>query len=512
MAVQTTEIRHSSVGRLLAVLASAMLICGCGGDIDSEYADVEAGLTSLRQGKHKTAARLLRKGVKRHPENSTAQCNLGIAYWFLRQPEQAVAPLKAAAELVPYDSRPLEFLGLVLIDLNRWDEARSAVEEALACPSRSPRVLTLMGLVEFRAGELDRARDFFEQALALKRDYPPALYNMAILSRDTSGDPEEAYEYFDKYLRTVGERVEGSEIAALRVDTARDFLAASEKAAEEPGPEPEEEAVAEQKDVAAEESESERAEQPESVPDPVVVKAREALEDDDVAGALITLRRGIKDDPDNPELLWALALIYDNDLGHADKAEETYAMFRERFPGDPRSGGQAEAAAVDQGVEAAPAQDLGAARRAFAEGITCYRAKDLSGAIHYYKRAVELDTNYVYAAYNLGLVYKDFGELDLARESFLRALELNPRLIGANYMLGVLCWDLNDNAQAIVHINRALEIKPDYAKAHYLLGVIYRKEERFDMAKIHFRRCVELEPDEEWSNRARKWLKVQAAR
>ena len=64
-------------------------------------------------------------------------------------------------------------------------------------------------------------------------------------------------------------------------------------------------------------------------------RAAAALDECDTA--VISLRRLVELEPDNPDARWELAFLYGDRLGMTSKAIAAYREFEHRFPSDPRA-------------------------------------------------------------------------------------------------------------------------------------------------------------------------------
>ena len=73
---------------------------------------------------------------------------------------------------------------------------------------------------------------------------------------------------------------------------------------------------------------------------------------------------------------------------------------------------------------------------------------------------------------NLGVIYKDLGNLDQALASTLKSLELKPENPSAHMNLGSIYKDLGNFVQACASNLRSLELKPDNPESlSNLIGV-----------------------------------------
>jgi predicted O-linked N-acetylglucosamine transferase (SPINDLY family) len=115
-------------------------------------------------------------------------------------------------------------------------------------------------------------------------------------------------------------------------------------------------------------------------------------------------------------------------------------------------------------------------------------------AIGSYRRALELDPNYVKAHNNLGVAYQELGKPQDAVQCYRRALALNPDYVEALNNLGNSLRSLEQMDQAAASLLRALELRPGYAEAHYNLGVVRKDQGRLAEAVACCRRALELKP------------------
>jgi tetratricopeptide (TPR) repeat protein len=86
-------------------------------------------------------------------------------------------------------------------------------------------------------------------------------------------------------------------------------------------------------------------------------------------------------------------------------------------------------------------------------------------AIDSYKKALEIKPGYSEAYYNMGIAFKNKGDLDASINSYKKALEIKPDYAEAYNNIGNTFSDKGDLESAIDSYKKALEIKPDYTKA-----------------------------------------------
>jgi TolB-like protein/DNA-binding winged helix-turn-helix (wHTH) protein/Tfp pilus assembly protein PilF len=134
-----------------------------------------------------------------------------------------------------------------------------------------------------------------------------------------------------------------------------------------------------------------------------------------------------------------------------------------------------------------------------------YSDQDLLAAIHYFRQAVEKDSNYGLAYAGIANTYMVLGNpganhapketLPLAKAAATRAVEVDPLLGESHFVLAqtVELYDWNWS-EAELQYKRALELSPNYAPAHVEYGRFLQALGRNDEAMKHMTYAVELNP------------------
>jgi tetratricopeptide (TPR) repeat protein len=100
------------------------------------------------------------------------------------------------------------------------------------------------------------------------------------------------------------------------------------------------------------------------------------------------------------------------------------------------------------------------------------------------------------------------GRYDEARAAYGAALRAEPQLAEAAYNLGSLDEDCGDVEQAIGHYRHALAIRPDYGDAHFNLAAALARTGRNDAAVAHWQRYLDLDSGSPWARIARAHLEL----
>ena len=191
----------------VGILSGALfgLAAGCGGRSDIER--VEQGMRQLEAGNDRAAARNLKRASTRIANSAPLYYNLGTAYFRLGRFEGAAEAFATALEIEPGDAMAREFLGLTFLAQRKWDDARVALNEALAAADASSRarLLNALFLAERGAGRPDMGLIRLLRARRHERRHAPTFYNLASLYRDEYQLYEEAVDLLEMYVRLAPE-------------------------------------------------------------------------------------------------------------------------------------------------------------------------------------------------------------------------------------------------------------------------------------------------------------------
>jgi len=645
-------------------LALAALLLGCGREPGER--EFDEGLRQLKRGNHARAKVLFEKSITKRPasaDNALALNYLGIVSTQLGQLDRAIdefeesrhrdatlfeptynlgvlmyrggnadraqSLLAEAASVDLNDARALEFLGHIHLTQQEWPAARRVLYQALERAPNSPAVLTAIASAVLHLEGADVAVSHLMRALESDPDYPPALFNLAVVNEQELRNPDKAAAFFRKYLdvapaaaqagyaRNAYERLMASssvppqepeitEVPDVPPDADRPGVV---KGADGKKKEESLRALLKQARTAADHEDTEQAltlclkaadiakgrgdEKSREIalkaavhlcPDearahyawadclaekgehaaalesfkralvlsPTSTDAHKglaaaAVETGELDAALVALKRAVRIAPHDVESLWALAILYDQNLGIPEQAAKSYREFGRRFPADPRivkarerlnvleppSETEPEQRAAPDATIAWP-DDLGereedagahsfvrrlqihkpllrntrAAVQAYNRGTIYQEREDWDRAIYYYTRAIENDNTFPNAYYNLGTVYRVTRDLDLAKDAYLYALELRSDLISARYNLALVYIDLKRYTAAAEQLRTVLEAQPSYAPAHYALGLMYSKNDQtINRARQHYQRFLELSPSDPAARTVREWLR-----
>ena len=116
-------------------------------------------------------------------------------------------------------------------------------------------------------------------------------------------------------------------------------------------------------------------------------------------------------------------------------------------------------------------------------------------AISYYKNALEITPNDKILNYNLGKLYQDLREYDLAKEQYENLIAIDPNSYPAYNSLGYIALNYEDNyEEAIRYFTKVIEIDSLCDMAWCNRGIAYEYLEAWDRARADFLQCRKINP------------------
>ena len=138
--------------------------------------------------------------------------------------------------------------------------------------------------------------------------------------------------------------------------------------------------------------------------------------------------------------------------------------------------------------------DSSYARAHFNLGISFASLNHPSEAIREYKLAAQLRPSYYKPLFNLGLLYSDLEDYEEAAQWLAKAISIrkSPDAAPAHYRLGRVLTHLNDTSRAIEEYNEALRLRPGYIEPRYSLAMISMDAGKYELASIELERVASL--------------------
>lgn len=117
-----------------------------------------------------------------------------------------------------------------------------------------------------------------------------------------------------------------------------------------------------------------------------------------------------------------------------------------------------------------------------------------SEAIACFKRALTIESDNSLLWYNLGVTYRDIGELTKARNSFIKAHKIEPNSEDIIEALSTCCLQMKRHAEAYNYSMEGLEYNPMNSHFWNILGVINFQKENYSKASEYFEQAVQFNP------------------
>jgi tetratricopeptide (TPR) repeat protein len=127
-------------------------------------------------------------------------------------------------------------------------------------------------------------------------------------------------------------------------------------------------------------------------------------------------------------------------------------------------------------------------------------------ALAAYQKVLECDANHAAAHINLGTLYYNRQDFNLAEKHYRAALQADARYALAYFDLGNVLDETGRVQDAIQAYTTAIQLAPTYADAHYNLALAFEKTREPRKALKHWQAYVKLDTTGPWSVHARNQI------
>jgi len=115
-------------------------------------------------------------------------------------------------------------------------------------------------------------------------------------------------------------------------------------------------------------------------------------------------------------------------------------------------------------------------------------------ALAAFTHATKVDPSLAPAWFGRGLLLREAGRMQAAREALRRAVDLNPTA-SAWFALGLTEQDLGCENAAVIAYQAALDARADFAEAAVNLGIAQQRTGDMQAAMASYRRATAIRPD-----------------
>ncbi|HKD50225.1 MAG TPA: tetratricopeptide repeat protein [Candidatus Acidoferrum sp.] len=473
---------------------------------------VIVGMDYLKLGSPEKAIPYLQQALKLDPSNADAAQALATAYlgqedfrsaaeefrkmaamdsdkaetWFKLGHEYLDLSARLAfrgARLYPESAWGHRFLGDLLFQRTRWDDAVKEYQKALGAGPGQPGLHTAVGQAYLHAGKLEEAEKEFRLELEADTQNEPAWLGLANLQL-AKDQPADALESLKKVweispeflavqrfpsvdLSSVSAKASAARILDAPESSAKHFLlAALDAAANDSGPS-DSEWKSFQDDFSAWRQKQ---------------NAANAHSNSDSDGNPCKAHRYSR----CVELLQPRKQLTDSErllLGKAHFTLQEYELAAAAL-GQVQgvNNGNAEASYwLERTYQALGAEAYAKLEDGFADSWRTHQLRaegfafrqELDDAIKEYQTALQLRPNEPELHEALGQLYLDHHSDAEAQTELEKAVELDASRTHALYLLGRLYVQNRDNEKAVPYLQRALRLQPDLAEANEMLGTAY---------------------------------------
>jgi len=120
--------------------------------------------------------------------------------------------------------------------------------------------------------------------------------------------------------------------------------------------------------------------------------------------------------------------------------------------------------------------------------------REYKQAREYLLMALEINPLHGKSQSRLGMVYYYLDNFELSEKSYQTALALNPSDFNTRYNLGELYYIENDSIKAIREFKRTLEYNPGHIDANFKLGLLLLSNGMTKEAILHFEQAIHNDP------------------
>ncbi len=128
----------------------------------------------------------------------------------------------------------------------------------------------------------------------------------------------------------------------------------------------------------------------------------------------------------------------------------------------------------------------------YSEGHKYFKRKDYQSARVEYEKAVAVDPSFASGFYQLALIAKKDGDLNLAENFYRDAVTSDPTHYKSWYGLGTLYTEMGNNKKAIEALKMSISINASYEKAYYVLGKVYESQKNNSLAIQNLKKAIEV--------------------
>lgn len=158
---------------------------------------IRKAVSYMEEGKLEAAETVFHDIVKEFPKNSMCWAVFGDFYLSTGRPHLALAPLRKAAAIQPFDGQIRYLLGCAFCKQARFHRALQELEQARILFGNHPEVIRYIGWSKFMLGKTKQARRILQESVSLDPSYAPAYLDLSS-TYVFLADFERGYQWLEK--------------------------------------------------------------------------------------------------------------------------------------------------------------------------------------------------------------------------------------------------------------------------------------------------------------------------
>ena len=132
-------------------------------------------------------------------------------------------------------------------------------------------------------------------------------------------------------------------------------------------------------------------------------------------------------------------------------------------------------------------------KKLFNSAFQNQKKKNFKIAISQYKKLIDINPNLALVYYNLGLIYEQLEETEVAKKNYKKFVKVDSLFFNSYNNLGILFQKQGEKEKAIDNFKKVIEINSRYINAYNNLGLVYSSLGHYKEAVNSFIKTLELE-------------------
>ncbi len=128
------------------------------------------------------------------------------------------------------------------------------------------------------------------------------------------------------------------------------------------------------------------------------------------------------------------------------------------------------------------------------QAIILANGGDYYEAIACFKRAITIDKNNYLLWYNLGITYRDSGDIHNARSALEKAHQIAPEKLDVLDTLSTMCINDEDYIAALTYAQEGIDLASDNSSFWNIAGVALFNMEKYELASENFEQALCYNP------------------